>query len=57
MFQVRGGPADTDGRLQPGDQILSVNGEDVRSASQEYTAELLKVTPVYLYLCLQIEIF
>lgn len=40
---VRGGPADTDGRLTQGDQILSVNGEDVRSATQEATAALLKV--------------
>lgn len=40
---MRGGPADTDGRLTQGDQILSVNGEDVRSATQEATAALLKV--------------
>lgn len=40
---VRGGPADADGRLTQGDQILSVNGEDVRSATQEATAALLKV--------------
>lgn len=40
---VKGGPADADGRLTQGDQILSVNGEDVRSATQEATAALLKV--------------
>lgn len=40
---VSGGPADADGRLTQGDQILSVNGEDVRSATQEATAALLKV--------------
>lgn len=40
---MKGGPADTDGRLTQGDQILSVNGEDVRSATQEATAALLKV--------------
>lgn len=40
---MKGGPADADGRLMQGDQILSVNGEDVRSATQEATAALLKV--------------
>lgn len=34
---------DTDGRLMQGDQILSVNSEDVRSATQEAVAALLKV--------------
>lgn len=40
---VKGGIADTDGRLMQGDQILTVNGEDVRSANQEAVAALLKV--------------
>lgn len=40
---VKGGAVETDGRLMQGDQILSVNGEDVRSATQEYVAALLKV--------------
>ncbi|XP_024143747.1 multiple PDZ domain protein isoform X4 [Oryzias melastigma] len=39
---VRGGLVDADGRLLQGDQILSVNGEDVRSATQESVAALLK---------------
>ncbi|KAG7243346.1 hypothetical protein INR49_011802 [Caranx melampygus] len=39
---VKGGLVDTDGRLTQGDQILSVNGEDVRSATQEAVAVLLK---------------
>ncbi|XP_073691685.1 multiple PDZ domain protein isoform X2 [Garra rufa] len=39
---VKGGVVETDGRLMQGDQILSVNGEDVRSATQEYVAALLK---------------
>ncbi|XP_051799678.1 multiple PDZ domain protein isoform X10 [Acanthochromis polyacanthus] len=39
---VKGGLVDTDGRLMQGDQILSVNGEDVRSATQEAVAALLK---------------
>ncbi|KAK7169918.1 hypothetical protein R3I94_000225 [Phoxinus phoxinus] len=39
---VKGGVVETDGRLMQGDQILSVNREDVRSATQEYVASLLK---------------
>ncbi|EMP36485.1 InaD-like protein [Chelonia mydas] len=40
---VKGGAADLDGRLIQGDQILSVNGEDMRHASQEVVATILKV--------------
>lgn len=40
---VKGGLVDTDGQLMQGDQILSVNGEDVRSATQEAVAAILKV--------------
>ncbi|CAI5668724.1 unnamed protein product [Oreochromis niloticus] len=39
---VKGGLVDADGQLMQGDQILSVNGEDVRSATQEAVAALLK---------------
>ncbi|XP_052570959.1 multiple PDZ domain protein isoform X14 [Peromyscus californicus insignis] len=39
---VKGGIADADGRLRQGDQILMVNGEDVRNATQEAVAALLK---------------
>ncbi|XP_039623169.1 inaD-like protein isoform X3 [Polypterus senegalus] len=39
---VRGGAADQDGRLMQGDQILAVNDEDMRSASQETVAAILK---------------
>ncbi|KAM4536532.1 multiple PDZ domain protein isoform 5-T5 [Odontesthes bonariensis] len=39
---VKGGLVESDGRLMQGDQILSVNGEDVRSATQEAVAALLK---------------
>ncbi|XP_041064272.1 inaD-like protein isoform X2 [Carcharodon carcharias] len=39
---VKGGAAELDGRLMQGDQILSVNGEDVRNASQETVATILK---------------
>ncbi|XP_014466589.1 multiple PDZ domain protein isoform X11 [Alligator mississippiensis] len=41
---VKGGIADADGRLMQGDQILMVNGEDVRNANQEAVAALLKVS-------------
>lgn len=41
---VKGGIAEADGRLQPGDQILSVNGEDLRNATQEIAAGVLKVS-------------
>ncbi|KAL4634849.1 inaD-like protein isoform X1 [Arapaima gigas] len=39
---VKSGAADLDGRLMQGDQILSVNGEDMRQASQETVAAVLK---------------
>ncbi|XP_062959711.1 inaD-like protein isoform X2 [Cynocephalus volans] len=39
---VKGGAADLDGRLIQGDQILSVNGEDMRNAPQETVATILK---------------
>lgn len=41
---VNGGVAQADGRLQPGDQILSVNGEDLSNATQEIAAGVLKVS-------------
>jgi len=40
---VKGGVADSEGRLMQGDQILSVNGEDMRDVSQEHAAAVLKV--------------
>ncbi|XP_062864546.1 multiple PDZ domain protein [Trichomycterus rosablanca] len=39
---VAGGAAGADGRLTLGDQILSVNGEDVRAASLDYARTLLQ---------------
>ncbi|XP_042567717.1 inaD-like protein isoform X6 [Cyprinus carpio] len=41
---VKGGAADLDGRLMQGDQILSVDGEDMRQASQETVAAILKMS-------------
>jgi len=40
---VRGGAAELDGRLMQGDQILSVDRDDTRHASQEAVAAILKV--------------
>ncbi|KAK6188757.1 hypothetical protein SNE40_004870 [Patella caerulea] len=39
---VKGGVAETDGRLMQGDQILAVNLEDMRNSTQEYAAGVLK---------------
>jgi len=39
---VRGGTAEADGRLMKGDQILAVNGQDLKSATQEEAAAVLK---------------
>lgn len=44
---IRGGVADSDGRLLLGDQILSINGEDVRAASQEHAQKLLQVWHIH----------
>ncbi|XP_075448685.1 disks large homolog 2 isoform X3 [Ascaphus truei] len=41
-FILAGGPADLSGELQRGDQILSVNGIDLRGASHERAAAALK---------------
>ncbi|XP_022239967.1 multiple PDZ domain protein-like isoform X3 [Limulus polyphemus] len=41
---VKGGAAEADGRLIQGDQILEVNGQDLRNSTQEYAATLLKTT-------------
>ncbi|XP_072239434.1 multiple PDZ domain protein [Leuresthes tenuis] len=39
---IRGGVADSDGRLLLGDQILLINAEDVRAATQEHAQKLLQ---------------
>ncbi|XP_030003046.1 multiple PDZ domain protein isoform X2 [Sphaeramia orbicularis] len=39
---IRGGVADSDGRLLLGDQILSISGEDVRASSHEDAEKLLQ---------------
>uniref|UniRef100_A0A8R1HTG6 PDZ domain-containing protein n=1 Tax=Caenorhabditis japonica TaxID=281687 RepID=A0A8R1HTG6_CAEJA len=40
---VKGGLAESDGRLMTGDQILEVNGKDVRGCMQEDVAAMLKM--------------
>ncbi|XP_075472084.1 inaD-like protein isoform X2 [Ascaphus truei] len=47
---VKGGAADFDGRLMQGDQILSVNAEDVKTASQEIVAAILKCAQGFVHL-------
>jgi len=48
-FQIKGSVADVDGQLVPGDQILVVNGVDVRSSQQQETAAMLKVDEYSLF--------
>lgn len=43
-FILAGGPADQSGELRRGDQILSVNGVNLRSATHEEAAQALKVS-------------
>lgn len=43
-FILAGGPADTSGELRRGDQILSVNGINLRTATHEEAAQALKVS-------------
>lgn len=45
-FILAGGPADVGGELKRGDQLLSVNGVNLRSATHEEAAQALKVTPL-----------
>lgn len=42
-FILAGGPADVSGQLRRGDQIISVNGHDLKHASHEQAALTLKV--------------
>ena len=41
---MKGGVAEADGRLIQGDQSLSVNGQDLKVATQEQAASILKTT-------------
>lgn len=42
-FILAGGPADLSGELKRGDQIISVNGVNLRNATHEDAAQALKV--------------
>lgn len=42
-FILAGGPADVGSELKRGDQLLSVNGVNLRSATHEEAAQALKV--------------
>lgn len=48
---IRGSVTDLDGRLLLGDQILSINGEDVRAAAQEHAQRLLQVRRIHGHTC------
>lgn len=41
---VKGGVAEADGRLLIGDQILELGSTDLRTATHEYAAAILKVS-------------
>lgn len=43
-FILQGGPADLSGELKRGDQILSVNGINLKNATHEDAAQALKVS-------------
>lgn len=43
-FILAGGPADLSGELRRGDQIISVNGVNLRNATHEEAAQALKVS-------------
>lgn len=42
-FILAGGPADVGGELKRGDQLLTVNGNNLRGATHEEAAQALKV--------------
>lgn len=44
---IRGSVTNLDGRLLLGDQILSINGEDVCAATQEHVQQLLQVRQIH----------
>jgi len=54
-FILAGGPADLSGELRRGDQILSVNGINLRTATHEEAAAALKVRLVQGRVALELE--
>lgn len=55
-FILAGGPADVGGELKRGDQLLSVNGVNLRSATHEEAAQALKVFMLGLRLVLFVQL-
>lgn len=53
-FILAGGPADLSGELRRGDQILSVNGINLRTATHEEAAAALKVRSYFIHVIQQI---
>lgn len=45
FLKIRGGPAEADGRLSVGDEITTVNGQDIIEAKILEIFELIKVSP------------
>ncbi|XP_030757882.1 disks large 1 tumor suppressor protein isoform X4 [Sitophilus oryzae] len=52
-FILAGGPADLSGELKRGDQIISVNGVNLRNATHEEAAQALKGTSQTVTICVQ----
>jgi len=52
-FILAGGPADLSGQLRRGDQIISVNGQDLKHATHEQAALTLKGAGNTVTLCVQ----
>ena len=47
-----GGVADREGSIKRGDQILAINGKDIKIAGQEVAAQLVKVgVDIYFNFC------
>jgi len=50
---VKGGTADVDGRLVQGDQIIAVNGNDLKNSNQEEAAPVLKMAQGRIVMCVR----
>lgn len=52
-FILAGGPADVGAELKRGDQLLSVNGVNLRNATHEEAAQALKVNEKFKFIIMQ----
>ena len=43
ITKVKGSVSDLSGKIMQGDQIVTVNGQDLISCTQEFAAKILKV--------------